>query len=463
MGRLTVAGPAVSGRPADPPARDNSTAVVRPRAGEHNAAMLALHRGGARRSGRRRALPRPCRPRAVILCAALCGVALIAQSPRSEAATGVQTRIDRVIRGAIAHHGIRAVIFQATVNRRVIMSKAYGRSMTGVPATTSMHFRNGAVAISYMATLLLRLVDEGRVTLNDKVSKWLPHLRDGNRVTLGQLARMTAGYHDYELDPKLVETIYSNPFGEVTTRDQLRLALDKPLQFAPGTNWNYSHSDYVILGLALEKITGLPLNVALERMVLRPLGLGNTRASQAAAIPPPVLHAYSPERKTFLGIAPSTPFEEDSTFWNPAWTLAHGAVETTDIADMTRTAVGIGTGRLLTRRSYRQMINPHIGFGQPDPASPGHPGCERCTKLSRIYGYGIGLAVNGSWLLQNPLFGGYGAIESYLPSKRISIALAVTFKASSYNAQGDISGYWTTGLYTQIGKILAPNNAPITH
>jgi CubicO group peptidase (beta-lactamase class C family) len=288
------------------------------------------------------------------------------------------------------------------------------------------------------------------------VSKWLPDLRDANRVTLGMLARMTAGYHDYELDPLLAQTLYSNPFGAITTKNQLRLALDEPQQFTPGTNWSYSHSNYVILGLALQKITKLPLNIALRRMVLRPLGLRNTRASQTPAIPSPVLHASSPERKSFLGIPPSSPFDEDSTFWNPSWTLARGAVETTDIADLTRTAIGIGSGRLLTRRSYREQIDPHIGFGHPQP------GCERCTTLNRVYGYGIGVVRNGGWILQNPLFSGYAAIESYLPSQRISIALAVTFKPSSYDYQGNPSSYWSHGLYTKVGRLLAPRNPPIT-
>jgi CubicO group peptidase (beta-lactamase class C family) len=97
---------------------------------------------------------------------------------------------------------------------------------------------------------------------------------------------------------------------------------------------------------------GQPLNVALRRQVLRPLGLRNTVASQTAAIPEPVLHAYSSEGRPYLGIPASTPFLEESTFWNPSWTLARGAVETTDIADLTRTAIGIGSGRLLSRRSY---------------------------------------------------------------------------------------------------------------
>lgn len=387
-----------------------------------------------------------------------CVMALVVAGPQSASAgtrtAATRARINALIRDAIAHHDIRAVIFQATQNGRPIMTRAYGSSQTGVPATTRMHFRNGAVAISYMSTLLLRLVDQGKVRLSDKVSRWLPHLRDSNRVTLEMLARMTAGYHDFELDPRLTQMLYADPFLNITTADQLRLMLDEPMQFAPGSNWSYSHSDYVVLGLVLEKITHEPLNVALRKLVLAPLGLRNTVASQTALMPSPVLHAYSGERAPFFGIPPTAHFSEDSTFWNPSWTLAHGAVQTTDIADMTRTAIGIGSGRLLSHRSHLRQIDPHIGFGHPQP------GCERCTTLSPKYGYGIGVVRNGGWILQNPLFAGYAAIESYLPAQHISIAIAMTFKPGAYNAEGNPSSYWLT-LYGKIGKILAPRNPPL--
>lgn len=412
--------------------------------------------GGGDRVVGRRATSSPRWSRlAAPLAAMACVMAFaVTCAPPASAATK-QARIDAVVRNAIAHHGIRAVILQITVGGKTLMTKAYGYSMTGVPATTKMHFRNGAVAISYMSTLLLRLVDQHKVKLSDKVSKWLPNLRDGNRVTLGMLAGMSAGYHDFELDKRLSTALYSNPFGNISTQFQLHLALSRPQQFTPGTNWSYAHSDYVILGLALRKITGLPLNVALRKWVLGPLRLRNTVASQTPAIPSPVLHAYSSERRSFLGIPANKPFMEDSTFWNPSWTLADGAVETTDVADLTRTAIGIGSGRLLTRSSYRMQINPRIGFGHKQK------GCERCAKLTRVYGYGLGVVRNGGWILQNPLFAGYAAIESYLPSQRVSIALAVTFKPSAYNSDGNPSGYWTTGLYGSIGKILAPSSPPL--
>jgi CubicO group peptidase (beta-lactamase class C family) len=386
-----------------------------------------------------------------------CAIAFAAAQPPSASAASVQSRIDSLIRDAIAHHNIRAVIFQATKNGRTVMTKAYGYSQTGVPATTNMHFRNGAVAISYMSTLLLRLVDQGRAKLDDKISKWLPNLRDSHRVTLRELASMTAGYHDFELDPRLYNRLYADPFTTITTQFQMKLLLDTRHQFTPGTNFSYAHSNYVILGLILSKITKLPLDVAISRMVLRPLGLKNTVASIKPPIPLPALHAYSGERGPFFHIPPKDHFFEDATYWNPSWTLAHGAIETTNIADMTRTAIGIGSGRLLSRRSYRAQINPHIGFGKPAPKS-----CERCMTLNKYYGYGIGMVTNGThgqWLLQNPLFAGEAAIESYLPAQKVSIAIATTFKPGAYNAEGNPGPYWQV-LWAKIGRILAPRDAP---
>jgi len=273
---------------------------------------------------------------------------------------------------------------------------------------------------------------------------------------------MTAGYHDFELDPRLYNKLYADPFTTITTQFQMKLLLDQPQQFKPGTNFSYAHSNYVILGLILSKITKLPLDVAISRMVLQPLGLTNTVASIKPPIPLPALHAYSGERGPFFHIPFKDHFFEDATYWNPSWTLAHGAIETTDIADMTRTAIGIGSGALLSRRSYLEQIKPHIGFGKPDPPRKHHRGCERCITLGKYYGYGIGMVTNGTrgqWLLQNPLFAGEAAIESYNPSQKVSVSIVTTFKPKAYDAQGNPGPYWQV-LWAKIAKILAPSSPP---
>ena len=327
--------------------------------------------------------------------------------------------------------------------------------MTGVPATTDMHFRNGAVAISYVSTLLLQLVDEKKVSLDDKVSTWLPDIPHTDRVTLRQLAQMTSGYVDYVLgNTDFDKAIYADPFRNWTPEELLAYATSKPLLYEPGTNWNYAHTNYVILGLALEKITGQPMTTLMQDKVLGPLGLDNTTDPGTAAITEPVLHAFSSERREALQISPGTSFYEESTFWNPSWTITHGAIQTSNIYDLHDTAIAIGTGKLLSRESYEAMISTDLRG-----KTTALPGCPTCFPQSDDYTYGLGQPIVGNWLMQNPLFSGYAAAEAYLPSKKIAIAVAVTYDQAAFDDTGAYKNEADI-LFRKIGAYLAPDDAP---
>nr|MBA2518182.1 beta-lactamase family protein [Chloroflexia bacterium] len=301
-----------------------------------------------------------------------------------------------IAREVMDKQAVKAVILRVTIDGEDVVTEALGESITGVPATTDMHFRNGAVAISYMATLLLRLVDQQILALDDPLATWLPALPDADRVTLRMLANMTAGYPDFVQNPKLDQMVYADPFRQWTPEQQLEVGLSTPRVFAPGTNWDYSHTDYVILGLALEQITGQPLEVALQEQVIGPMGLRNTVAWATPEITGPVLHAFTSERRPALGIPAGTRFYEESTFWNPSWTLAQGAIQTTDIVDMTTSAVAIGEGTLLSAASHQAQIAPDLlGFGSP------LNGCPNCHTLDETYSYGLGVVLSGDWIVQN--------------------------------------------------------------
>ena len=362
----------------------------------------------------------------------------------------------RIVRNRMADDHLRAVIVRVTVDGQEVVSEAMGESMTGVPATKDMHVRNGAVAISYVATLLLQLVDENTVSLDDKLSQWLPEIPNADRVTLGQLARMTSGYRDYVIGNAAFEQIlYANPFRQFAVQDLLAYANLQTLLYEPGTNWNYAHTNYILLGLALERITGKTMPVLMQERIFGPLKLRNTRdPGGTPAIAPPVLHAFSSERRQSLGIAAGTRFYEESTYWNPSWTLTRGAVQTTTIHDMATSAEAIGTGRLLSPESHRLQIAPKLrGFGKPIE------GCATCATLSDFYTYGIGIVLSGPWLLQNPLFSGQGGVMAYLPSRKIAIAVAVTFDEEAFDASG---GYRNSAddIFRAIGAYLAPDEAP---
>lgn len=369
--------------------------------------------------------------------------------------TSKSDTVMQIVRDAMTESDLNAVIVRVTENGQEVVTAAVGDSMTGVPATEGMHFRNGAVAISYVATLLLLLAEHGTVSLDDKLSRWLPEVPNADRVTLRQLAQMTSGYVDYVIgNDEFNDAFYADPFRAWATHELLAYATARPLLYEPGTNWNYSHTNYVLLGLALEKATGEVMSQLLSERVLRPLGLTSTTASQSAQIPSPVLHAFTSERREALGIPTATPFYEESTFWNPSWTITHGAVQTTTIYDLEATAAGVGSGKLLGTESYEQMVSTALRG-----RTRAQPGCATCAPMTEGYTYGLGIVITGNWLVQNPMFSGYAAAMAYLPAQKIAIAVATTFAPGAFDDDG---GYQNAAeqLFRQIGAAMAPDDPP---
>jgi CubicO group peptidase (beta-lactamase class C family) len=385
------------------------------------------------------------------------GAAPLRQSPTAPASGQPQAAaIVAIAQDAISKYDLKSVILRVTIDGQDVVTQAMGESMTGVPATTDMHFRNGAVAISYVSTLLLELVDQGKAGLDDRLSNWLPDLPNSDQVTLRMLANMTAGYADYVTDPTFANEAYQDPFRQWTPQELIAVSTAKGQVYPPGTNWNYSHTDYVILGLALEKLMGQPMDVLMQEYVFAPMGLMNTQGFETPEIPEPALHAFSSERRAALGIDPATPFYEESTYWNPSWTITHGAIQTTNIYDMETTARAVGEGSILSPASHRAQVAPDlIGFGSP------LPGCTTCGTLTSDFNYGLGVWVKGSWVLQNPLFYGYSGIEGYLPSRKIAIAVANTYGPGSFDSEGNYRyGNVSEKIFDAIGAYLAPDDPP---
>jgi CubicO group peptidase (beta-lactamase class C family) len=355
----------------------------------------------------------------------------------------------------MSSYQLRAVIVRVTRGNTVLTTQAFGTSVDGVPATTAMHFRNGAVAFAYVSTLLLEYVDQHKVTLNETVDHWLPDLPESHQVTLKMLANQTSGYPDFETDPAWNAAFNANPFHIFTYEERLRYAFDRPVQFAPGANWSYSHTNFMILGKILSMVGKAPLATLLERNVLGPMGLTQTSASRTSAFPSPVLHSFSSERRSALGVPPTSQFYEESTFWNTQWGTPDGANETTTISDMATTAVAVGTGQLLSRSSYHAMTGPNLlGFGQKQPNC-----VPSCFTQVDAYNYGLGVVRSGSWILQNPLLSGYSAAEAYLPSQKVAIAVVTTFEPGAFDCEG-IYGNTSDVLWRLIAKDIAPKNAP---
>ncbi|AJF67968.1 serine hydrolase domain-containing protein [Streptomyces vietnamensis] len=352
---------------------------------------------------------------------------------------GDARRILDITRKAKSDLKLKSVELRVTVDGREVLTDALGESMTGVPAEPDMHFRAGSVAFAHIGTALLQLVEEGRVGLDDTVEQWLPDVPKADRITLRMLASNTTGLHDYVTDPAFLAELGPHPFRQWSPAQLLAYPYHHSFWYEPGTSWSYSHANYLLLVAALEKITGTRIDRLVRERVTGPLGLRNTQNNFTPDIPSPVLHAFTSDRG----------FYEESTFWNPSWTTAPGAVITTHICDLATSARAIGSGELLSYRSYRTLLNPGtVGLGGGTARCP----ASICLKQTEAKHFGLGVIVVNGWVLQNPSFSGYAAIQAYLPSKGLAIAVSATKTPTTP------AGNMAEVVAQRIAAALAPND-----
>lgn len=196
------------------------------------------------------------------------------------------------------------------------------------------------------------------------------------------LMNNTSGYHDWiQGNQPFVDTLYADPFRRWGENELLRIALARGPACAPGTCFHYAHTNYLILGKVLRKVTGTSTALELRRRIFRPLGMRQTALSRLAPIPAPALHSYTTER----GIL------EYATAWSPSWTLGNGTVATATIDDVVQIARGVLSGRTLSKRARRQLTRQF-------PPSGG-------AVDSNLY-FAQGLIVRNGWRLQNPFLNG---------------------------------------------------------
>ncbi|MGM1063364.1 serine hydrolase domain-containing protein [Saccharothrix sp. Mg75] len=254
---------------------------------------------------------------------------------------------DRVDRGVVqrsvelmAGTGAQGVQVRVTDGRRQFTARA-GTAEVGSPRPVPLdgRFRVGSITKTFVSTVVLQLVGEGRVGLDEPVSRHLPGLLpDGDRITVRHVLQHTSGLYNYTdalpNDPEGYEPIRYRTWAPA---ELVALSTSKPLDFQPGTGWNYSNTNYVVAGLLVEKVTGRPYGEAVERRVLRPLGLRDTYAPGAAVdIRGPHAHGYQRLRGEV----------DDITRINPSVAHAAGGMISTT-ADLDRFAEALLEGRLL--------------------------------------------------------------------------------------------------------------------
>jgi D-alanyl-D-alanine carboxypeptidase len=167
---------------------------------------------------------------------------------------------------------------------------------TGRPMRPELHFRAGSLTKSLVATVVLQLVAEGRLSLQDSLQRWLPGILPyGEQVTIRQLLNHTSGVPQNWAT--IEQTLYRSSGGRFrvwTPRELVALVADQPPGFPPGTAWSYPNTGYLLLGLVVEAASGSTLGQELHRRIFGPLGLhGTSFPETSSGIPSPRSRGYS--------------------------------------------------------------------------------------------------------------------------------------------------------------------------
>ncbi len=365
--------------------------------------------------------------------AASCKRKLIRTSEGCRTPARVRTRITRIIKSVRSANRLQAVIARVDFGGRRLLRRGFGQSQQGVRANPRQSFRIGSMTIPGITSVIFQLQEEGRLKVSDPISRWLPDLPRSNRITIEMLMNSSSGYYDWiqgNLD--FVNAFYANPFRTWTEDELLRTALDRGFACEPGTCFHYAHTNFLILGRIIRKVSGRSEATVLRRRILRPLGMNSVRLSTLAPMRPPVLNSYTSERGVF----------ENSTGWSPSWSLGRGQVASGTIDDVARGARGILSGRTLKKSSRRQM------FRRTGPIPPGYP---------PGFHFAQGLIVSNEWRLQNPYINGYMGTMAWLPRKRLAISVVATRGRHTPDRDGR---NFTNDVFRAVAAYLAPGQPP---
>ena len=335
-------------------------------------------------------------------------------------------KIDKVVADTLSRTGVPSASIAIVKDGQIAYVKAYGdaRIEPKTPATPAMRYSIGSISKQFTAAAMLLLQEQGKLSLDDKVAKYIPDLTRANEVTIRQLLSHTSGYQDYWPQDYVMPMMLQ----PVTAQKIMDLWAKKPLDFDPGTKWQYSNTNYVIAGVIIEKVSRLPLLKFLQEKVFTPLGM-----TSVADIDQERLGDTDPigYMRYALGPLRSAPKE------GKGWLFAAGELAM-PAQDLAKWDLSIMDQKLLKPSSYREM------------------GADTSLKNGLATNYGLGVSVNSAGgrraLSHGGEVSGFTAQNVVYPDDRAAIVVLTNQDAAS--AAGPIAG--------GIGQLLFATNDPAT-
>ncbi|MFH1593269.1 MAG: serine hydrolase [Candidatus Omnitrophota bacterium] len=346
----------------------------------------------------------------------------------------IQRELEQVIQKNIREcQGVKNIpgaVVGIWVPKRGTWIKAIGKSdlVTGEGLGVDDKFRIGSNTKTFVVTVLLQLVDEGKISLDDTLDKFdlgfnIPY---ESEITTRQLCNMTSGLPEFGEDKELCEIFYdTNPLKKWTPQETVTAALRHPVHFSPGKGWFYSNTGYILLGMIIEKVTGNKVEDEIRERILKPLNLTNTSFPvDFAGMPSPYAHGYELDDKKNW---------QDVTVYSPSllWTAGAMISDVNDMKTWLKAYVSGTTNKKATQKERLTWVE---------------------TGRGKNLSFGLGIGNTNGWLGYTGGTRGYNTAAYYLPSEDATI---IVFVNTSDYEKDNVS--IANKIVHDITKILFPN------
>lgn len=330
----------------------------------------------------------------------------------------VRSSIDKAVADILAKSGAPSASIAVVKDGTIAYEHAYGTARLDpkTPATPQMRYSIGSISKQFTAAAILMLAEEGKLSLDDRLVRWLPDLTRANEVTIRQILSMTSGYQDFwpqdYVMPMMLEP--------VTPQGILDRWARKPLDFEPGTKWQYSNTNYVIAGLIVEKVSGMPLLDFLQKRVFAPLHMTTITDTDQAP-----LGSGEPARYMRYALGPLRPAPKEGK----GWMYSAGELAMT-AHDLALWNVSMIDRALMQPASYRQMETDVLLM----------------SGASTRYGLGVSVAMTDGHrrISHGGEVSGFTAQNNVYPDERAAVVVLTNLDAT--NAPDQIA--------TKIGDVL---------
>jgi D-alanyl-D-alanine carboxypeptidase len=300
-------------------------------------------------------------------------------SAQSTLAPDLRQKIDTIANETLVKTGVPSASVAIVKDRQIAYLHAYGKARLNpsVDAQPEMRYSIGSISKQFTAAAILRLQEQGKLSLDDKVAKFVPDLTRANEVTIRQLLSHTSGYQDFWPQDYAMPWVLKPTTAEKIMDQWAR----KPLDFDPGTKWQYSNTNYVIAGVIVEKASGMPFFQFVREQVLAPAGIRNASDSDQHKLGP-----SEPEGYIRYGLGPLRAAPDEGQ----GWMFAAGELAM-PVDDLARWDISVIDQPVLKPVSYHEMeteivlnngVGTNYGLGMFVENQGGHRELEHSGEVS---------------------------------------------------------------------------------